>query len=88
MTKGKDSVSAGITKMQTMRIFVTKRSSNLIKELRNYTYRQTHEGKWLNEPIDAFNHALDAVRYVVLSEILDHRPKARINKRKLASMAY
>ena len=88
VTKGKDSVSAGITKMQTMRIFVTKRSSNLIKELRNYTYRQTHEGKWLNEPIDAFNHALDAVRYVVLSEILDHRPKARINKRKLASMAY
>lgn len=88
VAKGRDSVSAGITKMQTLRLLVTRRSTHLIKELRNYTYRQTHDGRWLNEPIDAFNHALDAVRYVVLSEILDHRPKAKINKNRLAKLAY
>ena len=88
VVKGKDSVSAGITKMQTLKIYITKRSTNVLKEQRNYTYRQTRDGKWLNEPIDLFNHAMDAIRYVVLYEYLDHRPKARINKRKLASMAY
>ena len=61
---------AGINKMQEMSIFVTKRSTNLIKEFRNYTYRQNKEEKWLNEPIDMYNHGIDAVRYVVLEKIL------------------
>lgn len=50
------SISAGITKMQEYEICVTRESENAIKELRNYTYRQDKEGKWLNEPIDAYNH--------------------------------
>lgn len=50
------SIEAGITKMLEYKLVVTKRSINLIKELRNYTYAQDKEGKWLNKPIDAFNH--------------------------------
>lgn len=64
------SIAAGIQKMQELKIKVTKRSTNITKEFRNYTYRQNKEGKWLNEPIDAYNHAIDAIRYVVLEEIL------------------
>lgn len=64
------SIMAGINKMQEFKIKVTKRSTNLTKEFKNYTYRQDKEGKWLNEPIDAFNHGLDSIRYIVLSEIL------------------
>lgn len=64
------SIMAGITKMQEYEICVTKGSVNVIKELRNYTYRQDKEGKWLNVPIDAYNHGIDAVRYVVLEKIL------------------
>lgn len=64
------SIMAGINKMQELKIKVTKRSTNVLKEFRNYTYRQNKEGKWLNEPIDAYNHAIDAIRYVVLEEIL------------------
>lgn len=64
------SIIAGINKMQTMKIFVTNRSVNLKKEFKNYTYRQNKDGKWLNEPIDSFNHGIDAVRYVVLEKLL------------------
>lgn len=64
------SIIAGINKMQTMKIFVTNRSVNLKKEFKNYTYRQNKDGKWLNEPIDSFNHGIDAVRYIVLEKLL------------------
>ncbi len=64
------SIMAGITKMQEYEICVTSDSTNAIKELRNYTYRQDKEGKWLNVPIDAYNHVLDSVRYIVLEKIL------------------
>lgn len=64
------SIMAGIQKMQEFKIKVTKRSTNVAKEFKNYTYRQDKEGKWLNEPIDSWNHSLDAVRYVILEEVL------------------
>lgn len=68
--KYQGSVMAGIEKMQTLTINVTKRSTNILKEFRNYTYRKNKDGKWLNEPIDAFNHCIDSLRYVCLEKIL------------------
>ena len=64
------SIMAGITKMQEFEICITKQSDNVIKEFRNYTYRQDKEGKWLNQPIDAYNHGIDASRYICLEKIL------------------
>lgn len=64
------SIEAGITKMQEMKIFVTARSTETIREFKNYTYRQDKEGKWLNQPIDAFNHSLDCIRYVCMETIM------------------
>lgn len=64
------SIMAGITKMQEYKIFVTKKSVNVLKEYHNYTYRQDKEGKWINEPIGAFDHSIDAARYVVLEELM------------------
>jgi phage terminase large subunit len=66
VVKGKDSVMWGIDLMKQYNIVVTSRSVNLIKELRNYTYAKDKEGKALNQPIDAFNHAIDAARYAVM----------------------
>jgi phage terminase large subunit len=71
------SIEAGITKMLEYRICVTKGSYNIIKELKNYTYQQDKDGKWLNKPIDQFNHAIDAVRYVILTEVLGKRKKQK-----------
>lgn len=69
------SVMAGINKMQEYNIKVTRRSTNAIKEFRNYTYTQDKDGKWLNEPIDSFNHIIDLTRYVILSEVLGRNRK-------------
>lgn len=79
------SIEAGITKMQEYKICVTKRSTNILKEFHNYTYRQDKEGKWLNQPIDCYNHAIDAIRYVVMTKLLGGQRKSidigRIAKR-------
>lgn len=62
--KGTDSVRNGIDLLKSYKINVTKRSVNLIKELRNYKWRQDKSGALLQEPIDAFNHCIDPLRYV------------------------
>ncbi|TVR40870.1 MAG: PBSX family phage terminase large subunit [Cryomorphaceae bacterium] len=61
--KGADSIRAGIDKIKQYNIHVTKRSQNLIKELRNYSWVTDKDGKITNKPIDEYNHAIDAVRY-------------------------
>lgn len=70
VVKFKGSVEAGIQKMKEYKLHVTKRSDNVRKELKNYVYAQDKEGKWLNQPIDAFNHAIDSSRYVIIMEVL------------------
>ena len=61
--KGPDSIRQGIDKLKSKQMFVTKRSVNLIKELRNYAWVSDKEGNPTNKPVDAFNHGIDAVRY-------------------------
>lgn len=63
VTKGRDSVTQGIQKVQDQKVSMTKRSINLIKEYRNYMWETDKDGRILNVPIDMWNHALDAVRY-------------------------
>ena len=55
--------------MQGWQLKVTKRSLNLIKELRNYTWAKDRDGNLTDQPIDVFNHALDAMRYALFSEL-------------------
>lgn len=81
------SVVAGTNKLKEYRIVLTKRSTNVAKEMRNYTYAQDKDGKWLNEPVDAFNHAIDAVRYVAMEKLMGGRKKP-INTSRLARHAY
>lgn len=62
--KGPDSVIHGIQLLQAVKFSVTSSSTNLIKELRNYAWDKDKEGKKLNYPIDAYNHCIDAMRYI------------------------
>ncbi len=64
------SVMAGITKMQEYEINITKRSTNIKKEIENYVYEQDKAGRFINEPVDRDNHAIDAIRYVFLNEVI------------------
>jgi phage terminase large subunit len=75
--KGAGSVMAGLDKMKGMKLCITARSNNAIKEFKNYTYKQDKNMKWLNEPIDDFNHIIDASRYVVLQKLLGKNFKKR-----------
>lgn len=68
--KYKGSVMGGIIKMMEYKICVTKRSLNLIKELRNYVYAQNKDGKFINEPIDGYNHLIDGARYWTIGKLL------------------
>jgi len=67
--KGPDSIKNGIDILKRNRLFVTKQSTNLIKELNNYKWITDKNGNKLNKPVDMFNHALDAVRYVALNKM-------------------
>ena len=67
--KGKDSIAYGIETIKRHKIFITPRSVNLIKEAKNYKYKVDRNGDITNVPIDAFNHAWDAVRYVATKRI-------------------
>jgi phage terminase large subunit len=67
--KGKDSVNAGIQLMKTFKLHVEPSSTNLIKELRNYKWTKDKDGRNLNKPVDAFNHAIDATRYAIFSKV-------------------
>lgn len=51
--------------MQGWKLFVTKDSLDLIDELRNYTWAKDKDGNLLNQPIDKWNHLLDALRYAL-----------------------
>jgi phage terminase large subunit len=61
--KGQGSVLQGIQYVQGQRVSVTKRSTDLLKEYRNYLWQTDKDGKIINEPEVVWNHAMDAVRY-------------------------
>lgn len=63
--KGRGSVLQGIQFVQSQKISVTKRSTNLIKEYRNYLWETDKDGKIINEPSHLFSHSMDAVRYAL-----------------------
>ena len=61
--KGKDSVRNGIQFVQDQKISLTQRSTNTIKDYRNYLWQTDKDGKILNEPEHQFSHGMDAIRY-------------------------
>lgn len=75
--KGADSVRNGIDVMRRYEMRVTKRSLNLIYELRNYKWKEDKiTGELTGEPVDKFNHLVDAARYVCLNKLAE-RPAFR-----------
>ncbi len=77
--KGRDSILAGIDVLKRYRLNVTKGSVNLIRELKNYKWKEDQSGKATNVPIDRFNDGIDAVRYAVMAKALGGR-RMRVGK--------
>lgn len=63
--KWHDSIKNGIQLVQWQRISVTKNSTNVIKEYRNYMWMTDRDGKIINVPESGFDHSLDGVRYAL-----------------------
>lgn len=69
--KGADSIRNGIATVQAQRISVTKRSDNIIREFRNFYFKEDRDGKIINVPESGFDHTMDAIRYGLVSLIKD-----------------
>ena len=66
-SKGKDSIAYGIGIIQNEKIYVTKRSTNLIDEYRKYCWMTDRDGRVLNVPQGGQDHGIDALRYGMMS---------------------
>lgn len=71
--KGPDSIVHGIEKMKEFDIRIEESSRHIIREFKNYRWKIDRAGKILNKPIDDWNHAIDAIRYVVLNKLAVRR---------------
>jgi len=61
-------VVAGIDKVKSYNIFVTKRSTNIINEFDLYAWKLDKENNPLDEPIKLNDDAMDSIRYAVFTD--------------------
>lgn len=67
--KGKDSIMNGIQWIQDLEIIIHPRCVNFLTEIQNYQWKEDRFGKKINEPVDDFNHLMDASRYALEDNI-------------------
>jgi phage terminase large subunit len=58
-----------------IKIPITQGLFNLIREFKNYKWKEAPAGKATNEPIDKFNHGIDAERYICLAKVMVNRKR-------------
>lgn len=63
--KGADSIRASIDILKRFTINITANSTNLKKEFMNYKWSEKDK----TQPVDCFNHGIDAIRYVALNRL-------------------
>ena len=74
--KGKE-IEAQISWMQGWVLHITKTSTNVIHEARNYIWDSDADGNRLNKPIKDYDHAMDAMRYAAFGQLADFRAPTR-----------
>lgn len=70
--KSPGSLLAGISVMKGYKIYITERSVNAIREIKNYTWKFDEKvNKFINEPANGQeDHIMDAARYWIYGEIM------------------
>lgn len=73
--KGADSIAHGVSTIRELfkqnRLFIHTSCLNLISELETYSYADSKtERNESEKPLDKFNHAIDALRYVVMTHTI------------------
>ena len=75
--KGKGSVKIGIDRVKRKKLHITKRSVNIIKEIKGYKWKEDRHGHVLDEPVPFRDHSMDAIRYY-LGHGEDNEPQIRL----------
>jgi len=65
----KKSILHGIDLIRRHHIFITEQSTNIQFEFGSYKFKTDKDGNLLDVPEDDFNHTIDAIRYVLESEL-------------------
>lgn len=65
----KKDVTEGIRKVKSMPLYITRRSTNLLKELRSYKWKKDKNSKVLDIPVKFMDHGCDAGRYGVFTKL-------------------
>lgn len=68
-----------IQSLKGYKIFITKRSTNTIKEIRNYVWLKDRAGNQQNEPTPFNDHAMDAFRYGCFTYLSEYGNKGKYN---------
>jgi phage terminase large subunit len=64
--KGKNSIVHGLDLMSEYKLVIDERAVHMLEELENYTWQKDKStGEYINDPIDTFNHVIDATRYAL-----------------------
>jgi phage terminase large subunit len=61
-------VTAGIDKIKSMNVFITKDSKDLINEMDTYSWKLDKNGEPLDEPVKEIDDMVDSFRYAVFIE--------------------
>lgn len=70
--KGPDSIDYGINFLQGYRIHILPSCVHAIEEFNTYVFDRDKDGNWLNKPVDANNHFIDALRYGLEKYIIQY----------------
>jgi phage terminase large subunit len=79
--KGADSIVSGIDILKRYKIHVTRHSLGILSNLRAYKWSKDKDGNTTNKPEDKNNHGIDAIRYVVLARLPQHREVRGVRRR-------
>lgn len=64
--KGVGSIESGVKHIQSYKhVYIHPSCPNTLSEFRNYEWKTDKNGECLPMPVDAFNHAIDAIRYAL-----------------------
>lgn len=80
--RGRDAIRKQIAFVQAQRCSVTSRSSNIIKEYRNYCWLTDKDGKIINEPDHAWSHSMSAI-YYGMDTLRPHDTEAQIKQEQM-----
>lgn len=69
-------VAAGIDFVKRYRLHITRRSVNILREIKQYKWKQDKNGHLLDEPVKFLDHTMDGGRYAMFSHFKKYGARA------------